>query len=207
VSDSPSPTPQTDLTPLIGVFLALAIANMIGVPLAVGLAATGLDAVFAGVVGAEFALAAAWGVFAPQPLPNRLLSTMLLAIGFGVTLLMGILLASWPSMTSVDGDVFAAALMLPLCLLAVQCPLCALKLLRGVAISAGDVEPETSPHGSRQFGLSEMLTVTAWVALAFGLAQLAVQLASPFAPSFGWPQIGLACGVSGLWGLLVFGVS
>ncbi len=152
-----------------------------------------------GAVIAQLGLVAAWGVFAPQRLPLRLMISVLLALSLALALVAG-MWASTDLSSSFDSEAFFMLLALPLWLLAVQAPLWVLKFARGARISSGD----TSSSGARQFGLQELLTLTALVAVALGLAQVVVQ-----SDSYGgrgpadWSPIVWACGYLALWSGLV----
>ncbi len=159
---------------------------------------------FIGVTLAQFGLAAAWGVFAPRCLLLRLTSSLALGAGLSVQFLVGL-----PSARSPNGeDALRVLMLLPLLLLAVQTPLWILKFVSGARISPGKEtagKEEETARQMRQFSLQEILTATAWVAVALGSAQMALRWGGnmPFALDGGWSSLAVTCGVLALWSTLV----
>ncbi len=162
-----------------GVLLAVfAVANLVIVPatLEVGPSSDGvlLMGLLMGLIAAQAGLVTLWAAFGSQPWPVRWLATLAAGALLAGALFVGSVLGSgrlppWE-------EFWIVALCLPLGFLILQTPLWLFRAITGWQIvpRGGD---ETSSD-ARQFGIVDLLGVTAFTAVALGLAQVAFSLGS-----------------------------
>lgn len=121
-----------------------------------------------GLVTAEWGLVSLWAVLGPQRFGPRWFASLLTLGEFAFAWTVG-----FATSTRFASE-FRGLLALPLVFTVAQFPLWLLRLTTGWRIVRSGTEEETDTRETRQFGVQDLLALTAAVALMLGLARLSV---------------------------------
>lgn len=153
----------------------------------------------AGLIAGQFGLFVVWAVLGPQRPLARFVSALLAVVSFSFLFFLGTgAIATGRELR----ELFRFLLALPLLFLAAQLPLWILKMALGCRIVFRQTEDSVDCSPSRQFGLQHMLGATTVVAIALGLARVAMtDLGPPGGRTVAemWFPLMMACLMVGLW--------
>ncbi len=182
---------QRDTGPFVAFVGGSALLAFVGPSVLARSTEPAVPAFVAGAAAAQVGLLAIWAVLGPQPLLVRWSASLAVGVLLWCVWLMGV-----DFVESLDSaEIAGGALVLPLILLAVQVPLWILKAATGWRIVLTGTKIPTSPAEVRQFGLQHILGATTVMAVALGLASLALPGggAASLPDISQWLELMLAC--------------
>jgi len=168
------------LWPLGALLAVFSVADVFAVPVTrdFGSESEGvfLIGLLVGLIAGQAGLVTLWAVFGSHPWALRWLTTLAAAEFLAGVLLVEVILSSGrlPSSREFLEEFLVVPLGLPLLFLAMQAPLWLFRAITGWQIVPRGRE-ETS-WGARQFGIVDLLAVTAFAAVALGLTQVAMSI-------------------------------
>jgi len=157
---------------LFGFFMIAAAACVVGPGLAVRFGAEEFVIFVAGAFVGLNGLPVIWAALRTERLGLRFVVTFVIVGVFLFNLLLGLTASNgWPPSVP---HLWRPFFLLPLIFLITQSPLWIMRAAFGWRIIRTDVEPSEPSGRSRQFGIRELLIVTAVIALAFAMARWAL---------------------------------
>ena len=128
--------------------------------------------VWFGFVLAQVGLLSVWAVLGPQRIWRQWTASLLTLTGFVIALTVGATIGFG------HGQGFRGLFALPLVFTVAQLPLWLLRLALGWRMVRSGVEETAGTRRARQFGVQDLLTLTAAVALMLGLARFSIPASS-----------------------------